>query len=126
MHHHNYFLWMEQAEYEMFEYLGEKVVGNLDENFKGSGWPRSRVEMKFLKPLRFNDEVEIHLKIVRIRSAAIEYEADFYRHKNDEVELVSVGKYQTISCLYDATMSSDPEIVPADEKLLGKLEVYRK
>ena len=27
MHHHNYFLWMEQAEYEMFDSLGEEVVG---------------------------------------------------------------------------------------------------
>ena len=124
MHHHNYFLWMEQAEYEMFEDIGEKVVGDLDENFKGRGWPRSKVSMKFLKPLRYGDLVEIHLKITRIRNAAIEYETDFWRLKEGKREKVSIGKYQTISCLYDSLQGSDPIVVPADEKLLEKLEVY--
>ena len=126
MHHHNYFLWMEQAEYEMFRHIDEKVVGDLDENFKGSGWPRSKVEMKYLKPLRFEDEVEIHLKICRIRNAAIEYEADFWRISEGEKELVSVGKYQAVSCLYSSIQFSDPEIVPAPQEFLEKLEVFRE
>ena len=126
MHHHNYFLWMEQAEYEMFESIGEKVVGDLDENFKGSGWPRSEVHMKYLKPLRYRDEVEIHLKISRIRAAAIEYEADFYLIKDDEKEVVSNGKYKAISCLYDSLQRENPQILPIDESFLKKIEVFGK
>ncbi len=124
MHHHNYFLWMEQAEYEMFEYLDEKVVGDLNENFKGTGWPRSKVAMKYLKPLRYRDEVEVHLKITRIRNAAIEYEADFWRLSKLEKEKVSVGKYQAISCLYDSIHGLDPQIIPASEVFLSKLKVF--
>lgn len=124
MHHHNYFLWMEQAEYEMFEFIGEEVVGHLDENFKGSGWPRSKVSMKFLKPLRYLDTVEIHLKILRIRNAAIEYEADFTRISDGVRELVSVGNYQAVSCLYDSLQRRDPEIVQVPGQLKDKLKVF--
>jgi len=115
---------MEQAEYEMFESIGEKVVGDLNENSKGSGWPRSKVEMKFLKPLRFQEEVEIHLKIKRIRNVAIEYEADFYRLKDSDKELVSIGKYQAVSCLYDSIYGEDPEIVQIPEDFLSKVGVF--
>lgn len=125
MHHHNYFLWMEQAEYEMFDSLGEEVVGDLDENFKGRGWPRSKVAIEYLKPLRFKDCVEVRLKIRRIRSAAIEYEADFLRILKQGEEKVAVGKYQTISCLYDSTQRTGPSIVPAEDSFLKKIEVCR-
>ena len=122
MHHHNYFVWMEQAEYELFDLIGEPVVGDLDENLKGSGWPRAEVSMKYLKPLKFRDEVVIHLKITRIRAAALEYAADFI-HNGD---VVAKGKYKTISCLYDATQREPPQIVPASESFLNKIEVYNE
>ena len=79
MHHSNYFHWMEEAEYSLFEKINEPVIGELDEDMKGSGWPRSEVSMKFIKPLRYNDKVEVVLQIKRIRSAGIQYQADFYR-----------------------------------------------
>lgn len=126
MHHHNYFLWMEQAEYEMFEHMGQKVVGDLDEKLRGTGWPRSKVSMTYLKPLRFQDQVEIHLKITRIRSAALEYNADFYLLKDDTRELVSVGQYQAIHCLYDASMQQDPSPLPIPDELLSQLAVYQE
>jgi len=70
--------------------------------------------------------VEIHLKLTRIRSAALEYEADFWLERDGGKELVSVGKYQTVNCLYDATLRVDPQIVPASDEFLSKLEVYEK
>ncbi|MCH2206227.1 MAG: acyl-CoA thioesterase [Lentisphaerales bacterium] len=125
MHHPNYFLWMEQAEYEMFEHLDEPVVGELTEEMEGTGWPRAEVSMKFLKPLRFRDKVEVHLKIMRIRAAAIEYETDFYLIKKDgNKEKVAIGTHKTINCMYDATQKNDPRIVPAADEFLEKLEAY--
>ena len=124
MHHHNYFLWMEQAEYEMFDHIEEDVVGALDENFKGRRWPRSKVSMEYLKPLCFKDKVEVRLKITRIRAATIEYEVDFYKLSEHAEEIVAKGKYQTISCLYDARQKEGPMIVPASDELLEKIEVF--
>lgn len=125
MHHPNYFLWMEQAEYELFHSLNEPVVGELNEEMKGSGWPRSEVSMKFIKPLKYRDEVEIHLQITRIRSASLEYKTDFYLLNSDGTkEKVAVGTHKTISCMYDATQKNPPQIVPAEDSFLEKLAVF--
>ena len=126
MHHHNYFPWMEQAEYELFESLGEPVIGELDKDLRGSGWPRAEVTMKFFKPLHYGETVEIHLKITRIRAAALEFQTDFYRIAGDDKDLVASGTHKTICCMYDATGKTDPVIVPAEDSFLEKLEVYGK
>lgn len=125
MHHPNYFNWMESAEYELFEKLGEPVVGDLTEDMKGSGWPRSEVGMKFFKPLRFRDKVEISLSVTRIRAAAVSCVADFYLLKGEEKELVAQGSYTAIHCMYDARQLEDPSICPADLAFLEKLEAYQ-
>ena len=115
---------MEQAEYELFEFLGEPVVGPLNSEMKGSGWPRAEVTMKFLKPLHYQEKVKIHLKIKRIRAAAIEYETDFWRLNGEDKELVAKGTHKTICCMYDATQKTDPVIVPADESFLEKITEF--
>ena len=124
MHHPNYFNWMEAAEYELFEHLAEPVVGPLDEDMCGSGWPRSEVSMKFLKPLKFCDQVEIVLSVTRIRAASLSYRAEFYRIIHESRELVALGEYSTIHCLYDAKQKRDPKICPANLDFLKKLEDY--
>ena len=126
VHHHNYFLWMEQAEYEMFDFIEEPVIGDLDDDLRGSGWPRAEVSMKYIKPLHYGEKVEIHLKIRRIRAAAVEYETDFYRLFDDCSELVASGTHKTICCMYDALGRKDPVIVPAGESFLSKICVYQQ
>ena len=124
MHHPNYFNWMEAAEYELFELLNEPVVGELNEEMRGSGWPRSEVQMKFLKPLRFRDKIEIELSVTRVRAASLSYKAQFFLIKGEEKELVAEGAYTTIHCMYDALQKEDPKICPAEPAFLEAIEEY--
>lgn len=125
MHHPNYFNWMESAEYELFEELDEPVVGPLDADMLGSGWPRSEVAMKFLKPLHFRDRVEIELSVTRIRAASISYKANFYLMQDSERLLVAEGSYTTIHCMYDSKRLEDPKICPANPEFLEKMQEYK-
>ena len=124
VHHPNYFIWMEEAEYRLFDVIGEPVVGELDENLLSSGWPRAEVQMKFLKPARFRDQIEVKLRIKRIRAAAIEYSCEIFRvDSKNQPELIAVGGYSAICCLYDARMVSDPKVIEIPVSFRNKIDV---
>ncbi|MCM8534049.1 MAG: hypothetical protein NE330_23000, partial [Lentisphaeraceae bacterium] len=79
------------------------------------------------EPLKFRDKLKVHLKLVRIRAAALEFETDFYRINKDGTETkVAVGTHKTIHCMYDATQRQNPKICPADGAFLESLEVYQE
>ncbi len=124
-HHSNYFHWIEETEYAFFESIGEPVVGPLDKNFKGTGWPRAEIRIKFLKPLRFRDKVRVDLNIQKIRSAGIIYSVAMYRI-NTEIELILKGQYSAICCRYSAVnLASNPEVIPIPDSFLEKICTHK-
>jgi len=125
VHHSNYFHWIEETEYSLFEAIGEPVIGALNEQQKGTGWPRSEVNMKFIRPLHFRDELRVDLSIQRIRSAGIIYGVEIYRISSAEPELVLKGSYSAICCLYSSDGESDPQVIPIPEKFLSKIETAK-
>ena len=122
VHHSNYFHWIEETEYAFFDSIGESVVGQLDEQLQGSGWPRSEFKLKFLKPLKFRDNLRVDLQIQRIRSAGIQYSVQIFKTSEDLEELVLKGTYSAIHCLYDATQRQDPRPLPIPEHFLKKIQ----
>ena len=122
VHHSNYFHWIEETEYAFFEAIDEPVVGPLDEHGKGTGWPRSEVNMKFLKPLRFRDQIRVEISLKRIRSAGIIYGVEIYRTNSSGRELVLSGTYSAICCLYAGDGQSDPQVIPIPKGFLNKIE----
>ncbi len=73
VHFANYFRYMEYAEHAFFRSLGHSIVDPaLD-----VGWPRVHCHCDFKKPLRFEDEVEIHLLVEAITSKSIRYQFRF-------------------------------------------------
>ena len=123
VHHPNYFHWIEETEYDFFEKIGEPVVGDFDENLEGSGWPRSEMNVKFLQPVKFRDEIRVDLRIQRIRSAAIIYAVDMFRVNSDKSEdKVLSGNYTATCCLYDGTFKNPPRVIPIPDSFLAKIE----
>ncbi len=59
VHYSNFFRYMETAEHGYFRSLGYSVVTDHFET--PVGWPRVHAECDYRHPLRFEDEVEIHL-----------------------------------------------------------------
>ena len=71
VHFSNYCKYMESAEHRFFQSIGFSIfTSNLDPPI---GWPRVHTSFDFKKPLRFEDEIEIHLLVTELRSKAITY-----------------------------------------------------
>src|SRR5580658_1051709 len=71
MHYSNFFRFMETAEHAFFLSIGFSVVmGRVDPPV---GWPRVHARCDFMAPLRFEDEVEIHLLVSEKKSKALSY-----------------------------------------------------
>ena len=67
MHYSNYFRFMETSEHAFFRSLGTSIMDGT------VGWPRVHAECDFKMPLRFEDEVEIHLLVSEKKSKSLSY-----------------------------------------------------
>lgn len=71
MHFSNFFRFVESAEHAFFRSLGHRVhthVGSLHE-----GWPRIDVSCKYHRPARFEQTLEIGLRIQEVRTNSLSY-----------------------------------------------------
>jgi acyl-CoA thioester hydrolase len=71
MHFSNFFRFMETAEHGFFRSLGLSIV--IDKVKPPVGWPRVHARCDFKSPLRFEDEVQIHLLVSAKKSKALSY-----------------------------------------------------
>ena len=76
MHFSNYFRWMEEVEHAWFRSLGMSVV---QPHAVGTvSWPRITVSCEYFAPLRFENEVELHLQMMTLSDKSMTYEVLFY------------------------------------------------
>jgi len=97
VHFSNFFRMMEATEHAFFRSLGTTIHGTLDGTTVG--WPRVSASCDFSQPLRFEDEVEIHLLVAEVRSRSIRYEFIF-RKLRDGTE-VARGKVAAVCATVD-------------------------
>jgi acyl-CoA thioester hydrolase len=69
VHFSCFFRYMEEAEHAFWRSVGLSVAAP-DSPY---GWPRVAVSADFRQPLRFEDEVEIHLRIVAMSERSLKY-----------------------------------------------------
>ena len=73
VHFSNFCRYMEHAEHAFFRSLDRSIV----DRDLGVGWPRVHLSCDFKKPLRFEDEVEIQLRVSAKTSKSISYQFRF-------------------------------------------------
>ena len=71
VHYSNFFRYMESAEHAFFRSLGFSVVTRQVD--PPVGWPRVHAECDYKQPLRFEDEVEIHMLVSEKKSKSLGY-----------------------------------------------------
>ena len=91
VHWSNFFRYLEVAEHEFFRSLGLAVQMEIDG--EAIGWPRVHAECKFVRPLKFEDEVEVHLVVREIGRRSIRYSFTLSRASGGEPEVVALGRY---------------------------------
>jgi YbgC/YbaW family acyl-CoA thioester hydrolase len=109
VHFSNFFRMMEAAEHAFFRSLGFTIHG--PENDATIGWPRVNAACDYRAPLRFEEEVEIHLIVAEVRSRSIRYQFIF-RKAGDGVE-VARGSLATVCAMVEkATGKLVPVLIP--------------
>ena len=71
VHFANFYRMMEVTEHAFFRSLGFSIHGH--DPMSATGWPRVSASCDFRAPLRFEDEVEIHLLVAEVRTRSIRY-----------------------------------------------------
>jgi len=99
VHFSNFFRMMEATEHAFFRSLGATIHGTTDGTTVG--WPRVSVTCDFSRPLRFEDEVEIHLLVAEVRSRSIRY-AFIFREAKTGTE-VARGAVAAVCATVDKT-----------------------
>lgn len=106
VHYSNFFRYMETAEHAFFRSLGYSVVCR--PGLPQVGWPRVHASCDYHKPLRFEDEVEVSLKVVEKKSKALTYAFKFRKLNGPEPIEVASGRL-TVVCIAhqpDGTMKA--------------------
>lgn len=96
VHHAVFYRYMESAEHAFFRSLGMTVAP--PKTPASVGWPRVHTEADFSAPLRFEDEVEIHLLVAEKKSKALTYAFRLRKLNTPEPYEVARGKI-TVVCI---------------------------
>jgi acyl-CoA thioester hydrolase len=70
VHFSSFFKYMEEAEHALWRAAGLSIAPA----GSGIGWPRLETSFEFRRPLRFEDEFEIAIRVVEVASRTLRYE----------------------------------------------------
>ena len=94
VHYANFFHYMEAAEHAFFRSLGFSIwTQNVEPPV---GWPRVHAECDFKSPLRFEDEVEVHLLVMEKKSKSLSYQFRFRKLNVKPAVEVARGMVTTV------------------------------
>lgn len=94
MHFSNFFRFVECAEHAFFRSLGAQV--HTTDGDTHQGWPRIEVSCKYHKPARFEQTLEVGLRIEEIRTSSLRYSFSIFIADDPARELVAAGSFSII------------------------------
>ncbi len=92
MHFAEYLRWMEETEHAFFRSMGLSIMTRHDG--RDIGWPRVHASCEYFAPVRFEDEVDIRLRLMSLGEKTMTYEATF--HHGDRK--VARGRVKAVCC----------------------------
>jgi YbgC/YbaW family acyl-CoA thioester hydrolase len=94
VHFANFFRMMENTEHAFFRSLGFGIHGH--EDGSTTGWPRVNATCEFLRPLRFEEVVEVQLLVAEVRARSIRYGFRFWKNEGGERVEVARGSMASV------------------------------
>jgi acyl-CoA thioester hydrolase len=108
-HFSRFFVFMEIAEHELLRALGvDPGAGQLGDG-RLVGWPRVAASCEFLSPVRFGDEIDIHLQVLRVGRTSLTF-GFALSHAGVPVAL---GRTTTVCAVLNAPEGIQPIPIPA-------------
>ena len=115
VHFSRYFIFMETAEGEFLRALGSGFT--FEHEGRPGGWPKVAVSCDYLSPLRFGDEVAIHLRVLKMTRSTITYGLSIRRGDTE----VARGQTTSVCCLTGADGKLAP--IPIPQTLAGRIAI---
>ena len=106
VHFSRYFIFMETAEDEFLRSVGSGFT--FEHEGRPGGWPKVAVSCEYLGPLHYGDEVDIHLRVLKISRSTITYGLSI-RRGNIEV---ARGQTTSVCCVHGADGRLAPIQIP--------------
>lgn len=116
VHFSNYFRYMEAAEHAFFRSLGLTV--HLERDGRVVGWPRVATECSYIRPLKFEDEFEIHLVVRQKNHKSLTYDFTF---SDDQGRRIAQGSIKVACVDYDPA-TGKMQSIPIPELISEKIE----
>jgi acyl-CoA thioester hydrolase len=107
-HFARFFVFMETAEHEFLNALGGTPGIYHDAEGRLIGWPRVAASCEFLSALRYGDEVEIRVRVLRKGRSSLTFGFELSRAATP----VARGKFTTVCCVLDAPGGLEPIPIP--------------
>jgi acyl-CoA thioester hydrolase len=119
VHFSNFYRWMEQTEHEFYRSQGLTIVHRQDDG-ETFGWPRVQAHCRFHSPARYDDVLNIELRLQRIGVKSLTWESVFRIGER----LVATGTMKTVCCV--VRPGNALESVPIPEDYLNKLTPFEQ
>ena len=75
VHFSRYLCYVEAAEHDFFRRLGFSVH-HISEG-RLYGWPRVKVEAEYLHPLKFEDEIDVQIMLIKLGTSSLSFAFDY-------------------------------------------------
>ncbi|NOS70617.1 MAG: acyl-CoA thioesterase [Verrucomicrobia bacterium] len=121
VHYSNFFRFMETAEHAFFRSIGYSIVSN--QTNPPVGWPRVHASCDFRQPLRFEDEVEVHMIVTEKKSKSLSYEFRFRKLNANPIVEVARGKLTVVCVTCDPQGKMTATHIPRE--IAEKIEVAK-
>ncbi|NLW23405.1 MAG: acyl-CoA thioesterase [Tissierellia bacterium] len=82
VYHGNYFTWFDIGRTEFFRNMG-MVYTRLEE--EGILLPVIEAQCRYIKPAKYDDEIIINTKLVKLKGVRLEFEYSIYRKEDNEL-----------------------------------------
>ncbi len=99
MHFANYLRFVESAEHAFFRSLGFRV--HTADGAEHQGWPRLEVTCRYLKPARFEQTLDICLRIQELRTSSLTYGFWIFGPEEPRRSLIATGSCSIIHVALD-------------------------
>lgn len=113
-HFSRFFVFMENAEHELLNALGTSVF--LQHEGKTIVWPRVAASCEYLSPARFEDVLDIHLKVARKGTKSLTYACEITRDGTP----IARGQTTAVCCVLDR--SGKVESIPIPSFIADRIE----
>ena len=118
MHFSNFFRFMESAEHAVYRSIGFSVD---EEKSIALGWPRVKAECEYRHPLRFEDIVEIRVRVRRLGTRSITLEFQFFKTEDGREISVATGAITAV-CVERDPKTGGFRPVPIPEIIRARIQ----